>query len=426
MTLSIEPITRRISRFPRFPPWPSPASRWWPPRGRSPCRAASGRWTRSCSRGPSRSSIPCAIGRIPPGYPVVVGLGKLLDLVFHDPFTSLVALSSPLLPDRLLGAGRRLPPDRRRLRRRRRAGGGRRRRSSSISRRRCSSRDRCRCPTRRLCCSSPWPWPPPRSCGRRERPGPPWGWGRRRLGRDRLPASARPGRPAHARRGALADAGVAPAPARRWRPSRSSRCSGSSPLVAAVAGLPAFLDLPGEAGLLRGDRTTPRLAGRRLDREGGLDRFSPIPGGPTGWRFPVLALALAGTAVPGRAERRAAALPLAVLCGAQLAVCLRVMDPADGVRYALPVVLGVAFAAAVGSEAPARLARRPAAARLAPVLAPLWWRRSALVYAGPCSRSAPPPSRRRRAAPSGRERHLPPPVGDPAGRAGHGAARRPT
>ena len=29
----------------------------------------------------------------PPGYPVVVGLGKLLNLVFHDPFTSLVALS---------------------------------------------------------------------------------------------------------------------------------------------------------------------------------------------------------------------------------------------------------------------------------------------------------------------------------------------
>ena len=29
----------------------------------------------------------------PPGYPLVVGLGKLLDLAFHDPFASLVALS---------------------------------------------------------------------------------------------------------------------------------------------------------------------------------------------------------------------------------------------------------------------------------------------------------------------------------------------
>jgi hypothetical protein len=29
----------------------------------------------------------------PPGYPLLVGLGKLFNLVFHDPFTSLVALS---------------------------------------------------------------------------------------------------------------------------------------------------------------------------------------------------------------------------------------------------------------------------------------------------------------------------------------------
>src|SRR4051794_35399711 len=29
----------------------------------------------------------------PPGYPLVVGLGKLFNLVFHDPFTSLVVLA---------------------------------------------------------------------------------------------------------------------------------------------------------------------------------------------------------------------------------------------------------------------------------------------------------------------------------------------
>src|SRR5262245_17815304 len=29
----------------------------------------------------------------PPGFPLLVGLGKLFNLVFHDPFTSLVALS---------------------------------------------------------------------------------------------------------------------------------------------------------------------------------------------------------------------------------------------------------------------------------------------------------------------------------------------
>ncbi len=43
-----------------------------------------------------------------------------------------------------------------------------------------------------------------------------------------------------------------------------------------------------------------------------------------------------------------AVLPLAVLAGAQLGVCLLVMDPADGARYALPVVLGVAFLVAEG------------------------------------------------------------------------------
>jgi hypothetical protein len=44
------------------------------------------------------------------------------------------------------------------------------------------------------------------------------------------------------------------------------------------------------------------------------------------------------------------------------------MDPADSVRYALPSVLGVAFAAAAGAQALARLARRPAAVWLAPAL----------------------------------------------------------
>src|SRR5215218_10125840 len=29
----------------------------------------------------------------PPGYPLLVGLGKLFNFVFHDPFASLVALS---------------------------------------------------------------------------------------------------------------------------------------------------------------------------------------------------------------------------------------------------------------------------------------------------------------------------------------------
>ena len=78
-------------------------------------------------------------------------------------------------------------------------------------------------------------------------------------------------------------------------------------------------------------------------------------------------------------RRAAAALPLAGLSVAQLAVCLAIMDPADAVRYALPVVLGVAFAAAVGAQALARRARHPAAAWLAPLLVGA----AALAYAWP-------------------------------------------
>jgi hypothetical protein len=74
----------------------------------------------------------------------------------------------------------------------------------------------------------------------------------------------------------------------------------------------------------------------------------------------VLLLAIAGAARLGR-RRRKAALPLAMLSAVQLAVCLAVMDPGDAVRYALPWVLGTAFAAAVGCEVLAGFARRPAA-----------------------------------------------------------------
>ena len=56
------------------------------------------------------------------------------------------------------------------------------------------------------------------------------------------------------------------------------------------------------------------------------------------------------------------ALPLLVLSGIELALCLLAMSPADGVRYALPSLLGVAFLAALGSQALAGLARVPAAA----------------------------------------------------------------
>lgn len=96
-------------------------------------------------------------------------------------------------------------------------------------------------------------------------------------------------------------------------------------------------------------------------------RFITHPWGRKGMAIPVLALAVAG-AVDLARRRRTAVLPLAVLTAGQLTVCILIMDPADAVRYALPAVLGVAFAAAVGAQALARLARVPAAAWLAPAL----------------------------------------------------------
>ena len=66
----------------------------------------------------------------PPGYPLLVGLGKLINLAFHDPFASLVALSllSSLVGYWALVAAFRRIVRRNRLRTRRRgAGGGRRR-----------------------------------------------------------------------------------------------------------------------------------------------------------------------------------------------------------------------------------------------------------------------------------------------------------
>jgi hypothetical protein len=137
-----------------------------------------------------------------------------------------------------------------------------------------------------------------------------------------------------------------------------------------------------------------------------LTRFLAHPWGPKGLSLPVLALAVAGAAVL-LLRRRRAALPLLVLSGGQLAVCMALMDPADGVRYALPVVLGVAFAAAVGGDALARRARVPAATWLLPAAVAV----SGAVYAGPLlaarARTPPPPLQ----AALWARRHLPPKAG---------------
>lgn len=101
-------------------------------------------------------------------------------------------------------------------------------------------------------------------------------------------------------------------------------------------------------------------------------RFLAHPWGRAATSLPMLALAAVGAAALLRRRARSAA-PLAALATAQLAFCLAALEPADGVRYALPVALFVAFAAAAGSAALAARLGRP---RLAP------WPLAALIVAG--------------------------------------------
>ena len=131
------------------------------------------------------------------------------------------------------------------------------------------------------------------------------------------------------------------------------------PLVNAVGGPAALLPfLSKQAGLVaRYDASAPRAGG---SASWVLVRFLAHPWGPRFLSLPVLGLAAAGM-ISLAFAKRIAALPLAVLCGVDLAFALAVMNPWDAVRYALPSLLGIAFAAAVGGELLARRARVPAA-----------------------------------------------------------------
>jgi Dolichyl-phosphate-mannose-protein mannosyltransferase len=132
------------------------------------------------------------------------------------------------------------------------------------------------------------------------------------------------------------------------------------PLIVAVGGPAGLLPFLGkQAGLVAQYDTSPaRTAGGVLSV---VVRFIAHPWGPRWTSLPMLALAIAGM-VSLVTSRRSGALPLAVLCGVDLAFALAVMNPMDAVRYALPSLAGVAFAAAVGFEALARRAQLPRAA----------------------------------------------------------------
>jgi hypothetical protein len=130
------------------------------------------------------------------------------------------------------------------------------------------------------------------------------------------------------------------------------------PLVAATGGWDGFVayQMKQAGSVAKNDMDASRagLSWVRL-----ASRFIAHPWGPHWLALPVLALAAAGAADLIR-RRRTLALPLAVMAAAQIAVCLLIMDPGDGPRYALPAVLAAAFAAAAGGAALARVAGRPA------------------------------------------------------------------
>jgi hypothetical protein len=134
------------------------------------------------------------------------------------------------------------------------------------------------------------------------------------------------------------------------------------PLAAATGGLRGFLDYQAkQAAYVAAHDATASRAGRSVLST--ARRFIANPWGAKWLALPVIVLAVAGVRTLYQ-RRTKAAWPLATLCGAHLAFCLAVMDPGDSSRYALPAVLGVAFAAVVGCEAAARKAGRPAVAWL--------------------------------------------------------------
>ncbi|HEX3531585.1 MAG TPA: glycosyltransferase family 39 protein [Thermoanaerobaculia bacterium] len=285
----------------------------------------------------------------PPGYPLLIGLGKLLNLLLHDPFVSLVTLSviSSLIGYlALVDAFRRI-------------GGSERVAVAGAILFHLS-------PAMLIYGPLPLSDPPAlmflslalaAAARLRESasPGPALALG--------AAASAAVGCRPQLALAVLPMLAVALWPARpRWMVVGLGAFGAVSllwfvPLVVAVGGPAGLLPFLGkQAGLVaQYDAGAPRAGGGALQV---ATRFLAHPWGTRWTSFPVLALAAAG-AVALAATRRIGALPLAVLCAVDLVFALLVMNPFDAVRYALPSLLGVAFAAAVGCDALVRRIHRP-------------------------------------------------------------------
>lgn len=128
------------------------------------------------------------------------------------------------------------------------------------------------------------------------------------------------------------------------------------PLVVAVGGFQGLLGFLGkQAGLVAKYDSDEARAGWGPARL--AFRFVAHAWGTRATSLPVLAAAVAGTLLLVRARSRKA-LPLFLLAALHFAFCLAVMEPRDGVRYSLPAQMAVALAAAVGISALASRLRR--------------------------------------------------------------------
>lgn len=142
------------------------------------------------------------------------------------------------------------------------------------------------------------------------------------------------------------------------------------PLVSACGGLGGFLALLGQQGALVA-RFDADEARRPWSAAGLAFRFVAHPWGDRWTSLPVLALASAGAlslllGFRKRPRLLAPLAPLATLGAVHLAFCLATMEPRDGVRYALPSLPAVAFLAVLGLAALGALAGRLRPARPLP------------------------------------------------------------
>ena len=107
-------------------------------------------------------------------------------------------------------------------------------------------------------------------------------------------------------------------------------------------------------------------------------RFIFHPWGPKSIALPIMFLALLGGIALFR-RRATRALPLLAFCAIHIIFALEVMDPADGPRYALPALMGVALMVACGLDVVGKIAR----IRLVPIIGIVTITIVSWVYAAP-------------------------------------------